>query len=304
MIDDATGEFDFLAAQARNLDVPVPTVRRLTRHDADGATVSALAFTDDPPVVTMLHGAGLNAHTFDTTLLALERPALAIDIPGHGDSSWRDDADYRPATLAPAVSAAISEWTSSPQVLVGHSLGGMTASRIAAERPELVSHLILVDIVPGIDRTVGPAALRAFYGVVDFPSREAVVEHALSFGLGGERAAAERGVFLNTRVRADGSVEWKHHFARIAHAILPDATTDDAPSEGFQDATIWADLDAVTAPITLIRGAGGFIDDAALARFRERLPHARVLEIGTGHNVQETDPVGLAAAIRAIADAA
>ena len=57
-------------------------MRRLTHALPDGRTVSALAYGDAPPVVTFLHGAGLNAHTWDTTVLALGLPALAVDLPG------------------------------------------------------------------------------------------------------------------------------------------------------------------------------------------------------------------------------
>ncbi len=94
-------EFSFLAEQAAEIGGAVPPVRRLTHTLPDGRTVSALQFgrTGDassgefaPPEVTLLHGAGLNAHTWDTTILALGLPALALDLPGHGDSSWRDDA--------------------------------------------------------------------------------------------------------------------------------------------------------------------------------------------------------------------
>jgi len=83
------------------------------------------------PVVTFLHGAGLNAHTWDTTVLGLGLPALAIDLPGHGDSSWRSDAAYVARVLAPDVAVGMDAWTDGPQLLVGQSLGGLTAAAVA-----------------------------------------------------------------------------------------------------------------------------------------------------------------------------
>lgn len=327
----ATDEFSFLPAQmtAAGLSGPTPTVRRRTLDLPDGRVLSALAWGDAPPVVTLLHGAGLNAHTWDTTLLHLGLPALAIDLPGHGESSWRDDAAYVARTLAPDVAAALDAWTDRPQLLVGHSLGGLTAAAVAASRPDCVERLVVVDITPGVDPSAGPAQIRAFFaGPTDWASRDELVERALSFGLGGTRDAAERGVFLNSRVRADGRVEWKHHFAHLAaaaanaaaanaageqtantaatsDAAASAATTEPGASTEAPDAvravlatTGWDDLDAVRAPMTLLRGERGFVTADDAADFARRVGKADIRVVPTGHNVQEEDAAGLAALLR------
>ena len=36
--------------------------------------------------LVLLHGGSQNAHTFDTVAMALDRPLVAIDLPGHGHS--------------------------------------------------------------------------------------------------------------------------------------------------------------------------------------------------------------------------
>lgn len=295
MTDHERDEFTWFADQARELSAATPAVRRVGFDAADGTHISGLRYGDGPPHVALLHGAGLNAHTFDTTAIALGEPALSLDLPGHGDSSWRDDARYAPSTMGPAVAAALDDLAGDPHTLVGHSLGGMTAAWIAARHPDRVNALVLVDITPGIDQNAGPAILRAFYERVEFSSRAEVVEWAARFGMGGSPVALERGVFHNTRVRPDGVVEWKHHFARLAQSLLSGSDDETAPVLGD---TAWADLAAVTVPVTLVRGTDGFISDAALAQFRERLPHARVIELPGGHNVQENDPAALADAIR------
>lgn len=154
--DAAFDEFSFLPAQADAIGVPVPPVRRVTHRLADGRTVSALRYGDPaaPVEVTFLHGAGLNAHTWDTTVLHAGLAALVVDLPGHGDSAWRDDAQYTGRTLAADVEPAIREWADGrAQVLVGHSLGGLTAASLAARHPELVRELVLVDISPASTRT-------------------------------------------------------------------------------------------------------------------------------------------------------
>ena len=293
-------EFSYLPAQADALGVQVPPVERLTLPLSDGRSASALRFGSAAPRVTLLHGAGLNAHTWDTTSLALDLPLLAIDLAGHGDSSWRDDADYTPRTLARDVAAALDAWTDAPQIVVGQSLGGLTGAALAAERPDLVAELLVVDITPGIDTSAGPAALREFYaGPTDFASRDELVDKAIALGFGGSRPDTERGVFLNTRVRTDGRIEWKHHFAHLAAQTLSAHAPggDDAPP--LLHETGWDDLAAVVAPLTLVRATRGFVSEADAAEFTRRVPSSRTVVLDATHNVQETAPAELAALVSA-----
>lgn len=277
-------EFDFIPAQAADIGAAVPRVTRLHLTLESGRTISALRYGEEAPVVTLLHGAGLNAHTFDTTVLAMGMPALSIDLPGHGDSAWRDDVDYSPRTMADDVATAIAAWTDTPQMLVGQSLGGLTAAVIAARNPQLVRRLVLIDITPGFEQS-GVGQVRGFLdGATDFASRDQIVERAMAFGLGGDRASTERGVFLNTRVREDGRVVFKHHFANLGG--LPSGGSGAAVALS----AIWDDLDAVAVPTTLVRGDRGYITEANTAEFLDRVPGSASFTVAAGHNVQEDAP--------------
>lgn|SRR6478735_6555305 len=309
-VSDPADEFSFLPDQSADigLDAPVPRGERLTLALDDGRTLSALRYGQAAPEVTFLHGAGLNAHTWDTTILALGLPALAIDLPGHGDSSWRADAAYTGRTLAPDVAEGMAAWTDRPQVLVGQSLGGLTAAAVAASRPELVREVVVIDITPGLDPQGGASQLRQFFaGPTDWASRDELVERALAFGLGGSRTAAERGVFHNSRVRADGRVEWKHHFAHLANAMAASSElAEEAASRTDALASVlsesgWTDLADITAPLTLVRGTRGYLTDDDTLTFRERVPAASVVEMESGHNVQEERPVDLARFVAGLA---
>lgn len=294
-------EFSFLPDQAADAGVsgPVPHGERVSLTLPDGRALSALRYGSGSPEVTFLHGAGLNAHTWDTTILALGKPALSIDLAGHGDSSWRDDAAYAPRLLAPDVVDALAAWTNKPQLLVGQSLGGLTAAPVAASAPDAVAAVVIVDITPGVDPHAGPTQVRAFFaGPTDWASRDELVDRALAFGLGGgSRAKAERGVFLNSRVRRDGRVEWKHHFAHLAAAaanVEAEAPVADDAVATLLSSAGWDDLSAVRAPITLVRGDRGYVTETDAADFARRLPRARVVTVPSGHNVQEDAPLALA----------
>jgi pimeloyl-ACP methyl ester carboxylesterase len=309
-VSDPIDEFSFLSEQAAEagIDAPSPRGERLTLSLASGRMLSALRYSpadapDAAPVVTFLHGAGLNAHTWDTTILALGLPALALDLPGHGDSSWRDDAAYVARVLAPDVAEGIAAWTDAPQLLVGQSLGGLTAAAVAASHPDLVRELVVIDITPGVDPNAGPTQIRDFFaGPVDWASRDELVDRALSFGLGGgTRRKAERGVYFNSRVRPDGRVEWKHHFAHLANAASTSAAPrPDAVASVLGEAG-WEDLATVATSTTLIRGDRGYVTEEDAAEFLRRVPGASVVTVPSGHNVQEEIPLELGGRLRTLA---
>lgn len=283
-------EFQFLpqdALQAAHHG-PLPEVKRLNlRHLA--SPLSGLRWGREAPRFTFLHGAGLNAHTWNATILALAQPALALDLPGHGDSAWRDDADYRPPTLAAAVLDALIGLGTGPQVLVGQSLGGLAAIAVARQFPALVHSLVLVDITPGF--RIGPAEtnpVRDFLaGAQSFTSREAIVERALAHGFGPDRETVARGVHLNTRERADGRVVFKHHLAQPGDFRPP----------AYDSAALWEDLRRLEVPVALVAGTRGFLNEAHRREFRERVPGAALYETESGHNIQEERPRALAQAI-------
>ena len=92
-------EFAWLGEVADELGIDrariPPVTRRSLKTDA-GRQLSAVVWGQDEPELIFLHGGGQNAHTWDLVALLLGRPAIAIDLPGHGHSSWRDDRDYGP----------------------------------------------------------------------------------------------------------------------------------------------------------------------------------------------------------------
>src|SRR3974390_2902005 len=79
---DDYDEFGLLPENAAEWDLPLDRVPLVTRQAfvlPSGETVSYLRWGEAEPELVFLHGAAQNAHTWDTVLLALGRPALALD---------------------------------------------------------------------------------------------------------------------------------------------------------------------------------------------------------------------------------
>src|SRR5688500_14825423 len=150
---DEFGLFHENAAEAGLEWAGPPTVERVETPLGDGRTLSALRWGSAAPELVLLHGGGQNAHTWDTVALALDRPLLAVDLPGHGHSDdVRTDAPVSPRTFAEDVASVVAAHAPDAAAVVGMSLGGITAMQLAVVRPDLVRRLMMVDVTPGADR--------------------------------------------------------------------------------------------------------------------------------------------------------
>src|SRR5919106_4111136 len=92
-------EFSMFHENAEEFGLPYdgpPTVRRESVEVSPGRRLSALVWGDAEPELVFLHGGAQNAHTWDTVAMALGRPLVAVDLPGHGHSGWRTDGAYGP----------------------------------------------------------------------------------------------------------------------------------------------------------------------------------------------------------------
>ena len=82
-------EFGLFDQNAEEMGLPFdrpPHVSRTSVEVEPGRSISALVWGDSEPELVLLHGGAQNAHTWDSVALALGRPLLAMDLPGHGHS--------------------------------------------------------------------------------------------------------------------------------------------------------------------------------------------------------------------------
>lgn len=106
----------------------------------------AEALSGWPPVV-LLPATGETAEDWDVVASSLSRSrtVYAVNLRGHGGSDW--PGTYSIQLMADDVCALLDQVVDGrPVDLVGHSLGGLVASSVAASRPDLVRRLVLEDV--------------------------------------------------------------------------------------------------------------------------------------------------------------
>jgi len=293
-------EFTFLPENAAQAGVtgPLPAVTRVERDP-----ISALRWGAGAPRVVLLHGGGQNAHTWDTVILGLGLPALAIDLPGHGRSAWREDGDYRPALNAAAVEPVIRDLAPDADLLVGMSLGGLTAMHLAVSAPDLVRRLVMIDVTPSAPERAEQmtkaqmGAVALVQGERTFPSFEAMLEVTVAASPHRSRESLRRGVFHNAKQLDDGTWTWRYDTFR--KAASDGRSESDTPAGGF--AGLWDDVPALQTPTTLVRGATSFFvnDDDALEFARTAPGFQRTIVVpDSGHSVQGDQPRALVSILR------
>lgn len=113
----------------------------------DAAPLAITTHQGEPPPLVALHGFTLTGAMFHELANHLGRSVIAPDLPGHGDSA------NRPSTIDAAVAgvATIMSALTGPTSLIGYSMGGRVALRVALEHPDPVERLMLLSTAAGID---------------------------------------------------------------------------------------------------------------------------------------------------------
>jgi len=302
-------EFAYFADNATEVGLPYdgpPTVRRESVPLADGRHLSALVWGEAEPEIVLIHGGAQNAHTWDTVALALDRPLVAIDLPGHGHSDAPSDTsrEGRVAAMAADVAEVIRAVAANAKLVVGMSLGGMTSIALATHAPDLVRRLALIDITPGVNGVKAKAITDFVRGPATFASFDDLLERTIQHNPTRTESSLRRGILHNAEQLDDGSWQWRYR--RHDAPVIEDQV--DEPSEAEQAAAQvrgWGALGAITVPVMLVRGMRpqSVVDDADEEELRRRLPSARIEHIDAGHSVQGDRPVELAALIATFTDA-
>ncbi len=208
-------EFGLFHENADEFGLPFdgpPLVRRAWVEVADGRRLSALVWKEEEPELVLLHGGAQNAHTWDTVAMALDRPLVAIDLPGHGHSDGpgpHPEGDLSVDGNAADVAVAIGQLAPAARAVVGMSLGGLTTIALTKQAPELVRKVVLVDVLPGIKGARAKHIVDFVNGPRSFGSLQELLELTASFNPTRSLSSLRRGILHNAEQQDDGTWVWR-----------------------------------------------------------------------------------------------
>ena len=295
-------EFGLFHENATEYGLPFaapPVVRRVFVEVAPDRRLSALVWKVGEPELVLLHGGSQNAHTWDTVAMALDRPLVALDLPGHGHSDGPGDTPEGQLSAqgnAIDVAAAIRGLAPAAKAVVGMSLGGITTIALWAQAPELVRKVVLVDIVPGIKTERAKHIGDFVSGPPSFASLDDLLERTAQFNPTRSLSSLRRGILHNAVQQADGTWVWR--WARHRSSADGDIRPLEAVANRYEP--LWAAVEHITVPLLLARGmrAGSVLGDEDEEELKHRLPSAKVTHVEeAGHSIQGDAPLELAALI-------
>jgi len=292
-------ELSYFHENASEYGIPYdgpPDVRRERIELDDGRAMSALVWGTSAPELVLVHGGAQNAHTWDTVALALGRPLLAVDLPGHGHSDGpREGHGTDPVSNAADIAAVVSALAPDAAAVVGMSLGGLTSLALAASHPALVRKLVLVDVTPGVTGNKAAQIIAFVNGPESFPSFDEILARTIQFNPTRTEASLRRGILHNAVQQEDGSWVWRHARHRT---MRPPAEGAEGDAPRLDASVLWDAVSGYAGPLMLVRGMReqSVVTDEDEAELLKRKPDARVEHVAeAGHSVQGDTPLELAA---------
>jgi pimeloyl-ACP methyl ester carboxylesterase len=231
--------------------------------------------------IVLLHGGGQTRRSWGTAaaaLIARGYYVVSVDLRGHGESGWPEDADYSVDAFVFDLSALMRALPR-PAVLVGASLGGVIGLLTVGEQRIPAAALVLVDIAPDMDRQ-GASNITGFMSAYPkgFATVEEAAEAVAAYLPHRPRPKESSGLRRNLRVGDDGRFYW-HWDPRLTQASRARiAEMADRMNEATRH---------VSVPTLLVRGEHSeLITEQAMESFRALLPAAEYVDVkGARHMV-------------------
>lgn len=245
-----------------------------------------------------LHGWLDNANSFIP--LASQLPELqlvAIDLPGHGQSDHRSaDAHYHFLDWVDDVVQLLPLISDQPITLIGHSMGGMIATAVAASFPELINQIILIDsmgLVTGSEQNTSMQLRKALLSrqkrldkrkpQYQDLSSAAQARHAQSdFDFASAMLLAERGT-----LQQGDSYSWS-----------ADMRLREISAYRLSDAQAQQLIESVQAPtLALMANHGIELMQQGKQRWQQHYQQLQLIELTGGHHLHMTHSLEVAAKI-------
>jgi pimeloyl-ACP methyl ester carboxylesterase len=237
--------------------------------DREGVGLGGIDFGGDGEPVLLLHGlAGYAGEWAETAgWLSGRARVVALDARGHGNSE-RFPADVGRGAHVADAAFAVERLGLRPVVVVGQSLGGLTALLLAAEHPNLIRGLVMVEAGPhgGADASTNDANVAALGDAlrrwpVPFASRQAAVAF-----FGGPSLSAD--AWAGGLERRDRGW-WPRYDVEVMMRTLHEADSR----------SYWEQWERISCPALVMRGGQGSLSSADAQSMVERGRHVKLVEV-------------------------
>jgi esterase len=213
--------------------------------------------------------------------LGAQREVIAMDMRGFGDSDWSAAQDYSVPAMAQDIVAVLDHAGWQRALLVGHSMGGRSATCVAARHPQRVAGLVLVDYTP----ENAPAGTQRTTEIVGrTPDAFAGIDEAMQYFGKNDRARFEQYLKKTERgfsVKRDPF--FRDQFKRILEG-------GERPKQGVD---MWQLLGEVRCPMLSMRGSrSDMYAPETVQKMKAANPRLQVAEVDAGHNIAGENPQG------------
>lgn len=265
------------AVTAAQTAAPRPDDRTLL---VNGLRLHFLDWGANGPPLILVHGLDRHAHTFDHIAphFASRFHVIAVDMRGHGDSTWDPEARYFVEDYVRDVEGLVQMLGLRNIAIWGNSTGGRVAQVFAGLHPDLVTHMISEDVGPERPQQIADSyGRRVTEAQAGWATEAEVIEQVRRSNPGMSDASIATYVRYGTMRSPEGRIVWKR---------------DPRVQQGFVVTDLWAPISKITAPaLYIIGGRSTIVPLETQERLKKTLPKVEVVTIpGVGHYPSDEKP--------------
>ena len=214
--------------------------------------------TPNAPDLVLLHGYTGHARSWDAFAEAMagDYRVLALDQRGHGQSDWAPPDEYGTLQMVDDLKAFVAALGLEQYVLLGLSMGGITAISYAGQQPAELARLVIVDIGPetirrGSERIVSNQGRPDVFDTFDDMFAQARADNDRP------PEAHHRDRVRNNAMRTDAG-GWTYRYDRALRDV-----SNIRPRPSVEEG--WTSVANIDVPTLLIRGEHSDILDSNVA---------------------------------------
>lgn len=234
--------------------------------------------------IVFIHGLSYFSYDWLNAAQALgaERECVCMDLRGFGDSDFSPNCDYSVPSMGDDLVRLLEHLGWTRAVLCAHSMGGRSATYIAAKHPERIAGLVLVDYSP---ENAPAGSRRVAQSVGNAPEAFASVDEAMRyFGIDPRSSAGQtkRPRFKAYLRETPGGFALKRdsYFREQFRRILAGG---ERPKLGVD---MWQMFAELRCPTLVVRGThSDLFALETVDKVRASNSRIRIVEIEAGHNV-------------------